>query len=75
MIKIQQPFREMPLAVNKSKMSYLYLLFVVMKNVLKEMLIKNFSALLKEPLFMFGSLETVLSGSWQSIKGAKIALF
>ena len=42
MIKIQQPFREMPLAVNKSKMSYLYLLFVVMKNVLKEMLIKTF---------------------------------
>ena len=35
----------------------------------------NYSALLKEPLCVFGSLETVLPGSWQSIKGAKITLF
>ena len=37
---------------------------------------KKILALVKEPLCIFGSLETVLPGSWQSIKGAtcKIAL-
>ena len=36
---------------------------------------ENCSVLLKESLCMFGSLETVLTGSWQSIKGAKVAFF
>ena len=32
---------------------------------------ENSSAMLKEPLCIFGSLETVLSGSWQSTKVIK----
>ena len=35
----------------------------------------NCSALLKEPLCIFGFFETILPGTWQSIKGAKIAEF
>ena len=49
--------------INKSKVSKFYLFFAILLKIVKERSMENCSALLKEPLYIFGSLKAVLPES------------